>query len=359
MTGASTAPATLDEFAAALQERRLEAGAPSFAQIAARISAVREACGVPTAAAQVARSSVYDVFRTGRRRVNADLVAEIVLALGGDEHEAEVWRTRCLRAQAGAVRGEETNTGSVAHASTSPADGSGTGRSPVPPAKPAPSATPVTARGSRGASGPARRLPPPTEERSVAERLAATPEFAAVVMVAAISINMVGGTLANRFDSPFYFDTIGTAVAAVLLGPWRGAAVGLLTNAFASLIALPETIVFGLVNAAAGLAWGYGARLWRADRSFTRFLGLSMLVAGLCTLIGAPINVLMYHGQLLHSNLGIHEIADNVWRTVTAINLSVSIGDKLMTAVLAYAAISVIMYLHAAGRARTAFPTSR
>ncbi len=46
-----------------------------------------------------------------------------------------------------------------------------------------------------------------------------------------IVINVVFGTLVSKLQIPLIFlDTIGTIFAAELLGPWYGAAVGLLTN---------------------------------------------------------------------------------------------------------------------------------
>ena len=357
MTGAGTAaPSTLDEFAAALQERRLRAGAPSYAQIAGRIMAERQRRGMSEAAAQVARSSVYDVFRIGRRRVNADLVAEIVRALGGDAGEAAMWRDRCIRVQFGAARAEETVP------ATAPA-------APVPPRDSEPDREPVPdGRRPHVHGAPRRRAADRIEspagfgaslgpDRTIAERIGATPEFAVLVMVAAVSVNVIGGVLANRFDSVLFLDTIGTAAAALLLGPWRGAAVGLLSNAVSALIMLPETIVFGVVNAAAGLAWGYGAKWWHADRTLGRFLALSLLVAGLCTVLGTPLNMLMYQGHLLHSNLSGAEVIEGAWRAVAAINLSVSLCDKLVSGLLAYLAVTVILRLRTESRA--VFPTAR
>lgn len=42
----------------------------------------RAAAGTTAAAARIARSTVLDAFRLGRRRINPDLVAEIVVTLG-------------------------------------------------------------------------------------------------------------------------------------------------------------------------------------------------------------------------------------------------------------------------------------
>ncbi|MDR2996677.1 MAG: tetratricopeptide repeat protein [Microbacterium sp.] len=79
-----TAPRTLDELVVALSALRSEAGTPSYAEIARRIG---EAGG-----AEPAKVTVYDCFRSGRRRIDAGLVHDIVRALGQDSVTAARWR---------------------------------------------------------------------------------------------------------------------------------------------------------------------------------------------------------------------------------------------------------------------------
>lgn len=68
---------TLDDLAAYLRRLRGWAGHPSFTQLVARINAGR-------AYGPAGRTTVYDCFRSGRKRVDADLVSEIAAALGLD-----------------------------------------------------------------------------------------------------------------------------------------------------------------------------------------------------------------------------------------------------------------------------------
>jgi len=79
---------------------RAACGCPSYADICARIHRARVAAGNSSQKSVVARITVYDCFRTGRTRLNADLVAEIALALTGDPAQAQQWRERCLQANA-------------------------------------------------------------------------------------------------------------------------------------------------------------------------------------------------------------------------------------------------------------------
>ncbi len=88
-------PATLDELASRLRARRIAAGSPSFAEVALRIGKARAARGVAPSSRLPGRVTVYDCFRDGRRRIDAELLLDIVRALGGDEEEIGRWRGWC------------------------------------------------------------------------------------------------------------------------------------------------------------------------------------------------------------------------------------------------------------------------
>ncbi|UFU06027.1 tetratricopeptide repeat protein [Ruania halotolerans] len=86
---------SLADVANGLRTLRIEAGQPSFAEIARRIATVRAERGVAPAEQRPARGTVYDCFRTDRRRIDIDLVVDIVRALGADSTEADQWAQRC------------------------------------------------------------------------------------------------------------------------------------------------------------------------------------------------------------------------------------------------------------------------
>ena len=96
---ASTTPTTLDELAALLRERRLAAGNPSFSAITQRVAEIRVQRGVRSSERSPGRVTVYDCFRDGRRRVEVDLVVDIVSALGADGEERRRWRGWALDLQ--------------------------------------------------------------------------------------------------------------------------------------------------------------------------------------------------------------------------------------------------------------------
>jgi tetratricopeptide (TPR) repeat protein len=94
--GDGHAPATLDDLAVGLRARRASAGSPSFSEIARRVSVARSGRGVHASERSPGRITVYDCFRTGRRRVDTALVLDIVRALGADEAEVDRWRAWCV-----------------------------------------------------------------------------------------------------------------------------------------------------------------------------------------------------------------------------------------------------------------------
>ncbi|PWD51040.1 hypothetical protein C8046_10660 [Serinibacter arcticus] len=79
---APTAPPGLDAIAERLRDLRVQAGQPSFTEIAREVGRLRDARGVSPWAARPGRVTVYDVFRDGRKRVDIDLVLDVLTALG-------------------------------------------------------------------------------------------------------------------------------------------------------------------------------------------------------------------------------------------------------------------------------------
>lgn len=89
----------LVEFIEALCLLRASAGSPSYRVLARRVSALMRP------PQQVSPFTVVDVFKTGRRRLDLDLVLAIVRALGVEEADVGRWREACVRAHVNAKRG--------------------------------------------------------------------------------------------------------------------------------------------------------------------------------------------------------------------------------------------------------------
>jgi energy-coupling factor transport system substrate-specific component len=139
---------------------------------------------------------------------------------------------------------------------------------------------------------------------------------------------------------------IGTAVAAIVLGPWWGALVGLLTNSGSALISGPTSLPFALVNIVGALIWGYGVRSWGLGKSIPKFFLLNVIVAIACTLTAAPIIVLVFGGAtgagadaLTATFLA---IGQGVVGSVLSSNILTSLADKIIGGFVALAIIEAL-----------------
>ena len=72
----------------------------------------------------------------------------------------------------------------------------------------------------------------------------------------AIAMNIVLGIITSAIGIPLYMDTLGTVLAAALIGPVPGMIVGLLSNVITGLIYSVQDIPFALVNVVVGLIVG-------------------------------------------------------------------------------------------------------
>lgn len=302
-----------DRIAEDLQVRRTDAGSPSYAEIALRIARIREQRGGPDATARPARTTVYDAFRTGRRRLDTALVLDIVRALGADEEEVAGWADRCRTARLAEAFPPRAEDPAAAPSSTPP------------PPPPPPASTP-----------PAPGTPPPP----------VTAKAGLLVALGCIAVNMVGRVLVVVIpEIPLYVDMVGTAVAAVILGPWWGAGVGLSTNLLGTIVSGPESIPFAIVNVAGALVWGYGVRRWRMGRTLPRFFALNCLVAIVCTSLAVPIIVALggETGNGADDVIdAIQETVESLWLAVASANILTSLADKTISGFVALLAVDVL-----------------
>ena len=279
-----------------LQRLRQTAGNPSFGRIAELIVERRVQAGAsPAAAHHLARSTVYDTFRVGRPRVNLDLVRESALVLGAADATVDQWIAECR-----------------SHVD-----------SPV--------------------KTPWEDQPP-------------RPWKAPLLMMACLSLNLIGREFVDFFNLPIYLDMTGTAIVAIALGPWRGAAVGAATNVLGAIGSGLISIPFGLVNMAGALVWGYGVRNFGMGRTLPRFFLLNVLCAFVCTCVAVPIIVLFVAEPNLRvgNDVVTQLISDSVDTFVVAVgfsNILTSTADKLLAGFIALVAVTALPW-----RMRRAIP---
>lgn len=291
-------PDSLDRIALDLQDLRENAGPVSYAELVRRITDLRLHRGVRAAAAAPARSTVYNAFRTARSRMDPELLRDIVVALGADDAAADAWVQRYR-----AVRRREA------------------GR-PVPEP---PSATPPAPRASRRV-----RMP-----------------LLVGILCACVVVNLLGLSVTSLFDLSLYLDMIGTAIAALALGPWHGVVVAVASSSLGFVTGDPHTWEFTPVNVVGALVWGYGVRRFRMGASLGRFTSLNLLTALACSLVAAPIVVMVFRGGAGHASersmLALEAMQLPFVASVFSANIVTSATDKLLTG---FIALFVFTLLH-------------
>lgn len=131
----------------------------------------------------------------------------------------------------------------------------------------------------------------------------------------------------------------GTAVVALIGGPWLAALVGLLFVVVELLKFQIGGALFAVTMIFAGLIWGYGVRRgWGA--TLPRFLAVSAVVAVATSALAVPITMLYYDGQVgrgldvLFAYLQAGGLGP--WLAVSGTNLTVSLVDKVLTGAIAF-----------------------
>lgn len=166
----------------------------------------------------------------------------------------------------------------------------------------------------------------------------------ALVPVAA-ALNIVGGTINSALHLPTFLDMIGTAVVAIVLGPWWGALVGAITNIVRSFITGPIALPFAVVNVVGALVWGYGV-MWGWGRKNWSFFLLNALVGLVCTIMAVPIYVFVFGGATGHFSdmmtAAFLAMGDNLIVSVFSSNILVSLADKIISGYVALAIIEAL-----------------
>lgn len=180
--------------------------------------------------------------------------------------------------------------------------------------------------------------------RSTPARIPVT--YVVTLVPLAAALNIVGGTLNETLKLPTFLDMIGTCVAAIVLGPWWGALVGIITNIGGAFITGPVNIPFALANVAGALVWGYGVRSWGMGASLSRYFVLNILVALAVTAVAAPIVVFVFGGATGHSSDAITaafaQAGNDLLASVFASNIIVTLADKIIAGFVGLAIIEAL-----------------
>lgn len=178
-------------------------------------------------------------------------------------------------------------------------------------------------------------------------RWSAVPTSLVVTLVpAAAALDVVGSILNGLLGLPTYLDTIGTFVAAVVLGPWWGALAGVLANLGGAVYYGVTDIPFGLANAVAALLWGYGVRSLMLGRSPITFFGLNVVVGVVVGAVGAMIALVVFGGTTGHASdaitAALTQVGETLRDAVLTSSVLTSLGDKIIVGFVGLAIVRAL-----------------
>jgi energy-coupling factor transport system substrate-specific component len=160
------------------------------------------------------------------------------------------------------------------------------------------------------------------------------------------ALNVVGGTINAALGLPTFLDMIGTAVVAILLGPWWGALVGVMGNLGGAFFTGPIGIPFAIVNVVGALIWGYGVRSFAMGVTPVRFFSLNVIVALATAAVAAPIVAFVFGGATGHPSDALTLVFVNAGQgllgAVFASSILVTLADKIISGFLALSIIEAL-----------------
>jgi len=311
----------LDKLVLELRALKAKNGDPSFSELARMVAGVRQQRGVDQAKARVATSTLNDAFRTGRSRLNPALVRDIVVALTGDSQQGEEWAARAgfANAKLNNAADNTADDSAISHlvdanASTS-LNQAGGEVSAIDPA--------VTTGARKEESETDERAKMQWDGSYLDAELGVTTQttkniqahtgvfksrkstgFLIALVLGGVAIDFLVPLVINaiyRGYQPLFLDMIGTAVVAMLGGPWLGALTGLFSTGASALLAGPPHLVFALVKIAGAIIWGYGIKYVKSNSYFfPKYLALNVIVAIVCSTISVSIIIGLFGYDLRH-----------------------------------------------------------
>lgn len=121
-----------------------------------------------------------------------------------------------------------------------------------------------------------------------------------IILFSSLALNFLGSFLQVQFFSFLFLDSIGTMLSAVLIGPWVGGIIGLLTNTLKGLFYTTVSIPFGIVNFGIGVSTGYIVILLRGYGRWYAPLVVGSAASLLAPLMAAPIATYLFGGITSH-----------------------------------------------------------
>ena len=158
-------------------------------------------------------------------------------------------------------------------------------------------------------------------------------------------LNWAGDQLVSRLNWPVWLDSVGTVLAAYLLGPWSGAVVGATSNLLAHMLyGIPW--YYALISVLIALITGFAARRKRLD-SMLGTLTTGAILAFATAVAAYPINLILNNGETgniwgnaVMGFLG--EAGIPVWISLLIGELYVEMLDKLLILIVLFVITKLI-----------------
>ena len=159
-----------------------------------------------------------------------------------------------------------------------------------------------------------------------------------VLIAAAIVVNSLARFVVNALNAPFWLDTLGTCLAAVIGGPIVGVFAGVIQNFLYGMLFQSLTMIYFVCQILVGLLVGiffyYGSL-----RNFSGILMTGFILGLIMVIVCTPINLILNGG--VSDNVWGDELFDGavfqgvpMWAASALAELAVEIPDKILTMIL-------------------------
>ncbi|MGB4660283.1 MAG: CD3073 family putative ECF transporter S component [Mobilitalea sp.] len=160
----------------------------------------------------------------------------------------------------------------------------------------------------------------------------------------AVAMNIVLGIMTSALKLPFYLDTLGTVLTAVLIGPLPGVIVGALTNIITGFLYSIQDIPFLLVNVAVALVTGFMAKKFKY--TLVTAIACGLILSVVCPLIGTPIGIFIYGGLTGTVSdvivLALKSSGSSIFAASFIAKIGNNLLDKVGTCLIVYAMIKYL-----------------
>lgn len=169
------------------------------------------------------------------------------------------------------------------------------------------------------------------------------------IIIIGIIANIIMGHLVIILKIPFLFmDSVGTILAAVLIGPIYSAVVGIATNFILSMTVEYVNLHFAIVNVAIGLTAGVIARKY--DFSKIKVSIISGIIIGfISSIVALPIVIIAAKGvtnkPIDNFIQVIHNSGKSLIISITMSTVLSSMIDKILSSIIVTMAIKSIPFL--------------